>query len=92
MRSDDTVNQQKLRLAKLSVRELRQLVGESIAQHFAHVRAVSSTQFAARYYSPASEPLQVEKVLARLGMIGRYMPIGCGGESWMLAWAPGVCL
>lgn len=58
----------------LSKQQLRNVVGHTVHNHYAHVRGVSSRVFASRYFSVTSEQAAVEKVLTRIQMMARHLP------------------
>jgi len=58
----------------LSKQQLRDVVGQAVRDHYAHVRGVSSREFASRYFSVTREQAAVEKVLTRIQMMARHLP------------------
>ena len=62
-------------LAKLPKQQLRNVVGQAVRDHYAHVRAVSSEEFASRYFDATSEQAAIEKVQTRIQMMVRYLSL-----------------
>ena len=53
-------------LAKLSKRQLRNVVSQPVRDHYVHVRAVSSEEFASRYFDATGEQAAIEQVSVRV--------------------------
>ena len=58
----------------LSKQQLRDVVGQAVCDHYAHVHGVSSQEFASRYFGVTSEQAAIEKVLTRIQMMARHLP------------------
>ena len=62
-------------LATLSRQQLRNVVGRAVRDHYAHVRGISRREFTSQYFGVTSEQAAVEKVLARVQMMARHLPL-----------------
>lgn len=62
-------------MTNLSKRQLRDVVDETVRGHYVHVRAVSRKEFASRYFDPTREQDAIEKVLTRIQMMARHLPL-----------------
>lgn len=58
----------------LSKQQLRNVVSQTVRDHYAHVRGVSSRVFASRYFSITSEQAAIAKVLYRVQMLVPHLP------------------
>lgn len=64
-----------LTMAELLKPQLRDAVGRAVHNHYTHVRTVSSERFGSRYFGPGSEQAAIGKVLARIRMMVRHLPL-----------------